>query len=180
LLTLAAEFFDRNNIAYALTGSQASIAYGEQRFTADIDVVVKLDQRKLAAILASFPSPEFYVSEVAATNAVTNGGQFNIIHPDSGQKIDVIVPRDPAWPDDFVRRRQMLLENHVRVWFVSPEDLILRKMGFFQEGGSEKHLRDIASMLRISGKAIDREYIDQWAAALGLEGIWTRIRTIDE
>lgn len=46
------------------------------------------------------------------------------------------------------------------------------KMLSFQAGGSERHLRDIAGMLVISGAEIDTGYISDWAARLGLADIW--------
>ena len=49
-------------------------------------------------------------------------------------------------------------------------------MDFYREGGSEKHLRDIASVLKIQGARIDRGYIDQWATTLGLQDIWQAVQ----
>jgi hypothetical protein len=44
---------DRHGVPYAITGSQASSVYGEQRFTNDIDVVVDLESRaELNALLS--------------------------------------------------------------------------------------------------------------------------------
>ncbi len=40
------------------------------------------------------------------------------------------------------------------------------------EGGSDKHLRDIAGILRISGDFVDREYIGRFAKQLGVEDEW--------
>ena len=56
-----------------------------------------------------------------------------------------------------------------------PEDLILSKMLYYQEGGSEKHLRDITGMFKVSGDQIDRAYIRDWADRLGLLDIWLAI-----
>lgn len=56
--------------------------------------------------------------------------------------------------------------------FASPEDAIVKKMEFFKEGGSDKHLRDIAGVLKTSGEIIDTAYIDHWAAVLALTDIW--------
>lgn len=47
--------------------------------------------------------------------------------------------------------------------FSSPEDAIVKKMEFFRAGGSDKHLRDIAGVVKTSGSEIDRVYIDRWA-----------------
>ncbi|MBI5408503.1 MAG: hypothetical protein HZA14_03965 [Nitrospirae bacterium] len=53
----------------------------------------------------------------------------------------------------------------------SPEDVIIMKMKYYKEGESEKHLRDIVSMLKISGDEIDRSYIEFWSKKLELVDI---------
>jgi hypothetical protein len=174
LLNFVADAFDRVAVTYAVTGSHASIAYGEVRFTIDIDVVARLDSSSLDSFLQQFPRDQFYVSEDGAIYAALNGGQFNIIHPESGLKVDVIVPREAGWPDQLARRVRIATDADRRIWFVAPEDLILHKMEFFREGGSDKHLRDIAGILQIT-RDVDREYIWQWANKLGLGEIWSQI-----
>jgi hypothetical protein len=175
LLQLVADVFERRGIVYAITGSHASMAYGEHRFTNDIDVIAKIEAEQLDGLIAEFPKEEFYVSDIGARHAVTSGGQFNIIHPTSGLKVDVIVPREPGWPDQFVRRRHLATASNSDAWFISPEDLILKKMHFYREGESDRHLRDIASMLKTSGAKIDRNYIDEWSKKLGLAEIWSEL-----
>ena len=49
-------------------------------------------------------------------------------------------------------------------------------MEYYKGGGSEKHLRDIAGILKISGESIDRQYVSKWARRLGLEGIWNAVQ----
>ncbi len=49
-------------------------------------------------------------------------------------------------------------------------------MEFYKAGGSEKHLRDIAGILKISGSEVDRKYITDWARRLGLVEIWEAVR----
>jgi hypothetical protein len=53
-----------------------------------------------------------------------------------------------------------------------PEDVILGKLWYYAEGGSEKHLRDIAAILKVSGTAVDQEYITRWAEKLGYADVW--------
>jgi hypothetical protein len=47
---------------------------------------------------------------------------------------------------------------------------------YYRQGGSEKHLRDIAGVLKTSPQQIDTGYIAQWAQQMGLGGIWTAIQ----
>lgn len=57
----------------------------------------------------------------------------------------------------------------------SPEDVILGKMVYYREGGSEKHLRDITGILRISDDIVDRDYVADFAKQLGLADIWDAV-----
>jgi hypothetical protein len=162
-------------VPYAITGSQASIMYGEMRFTNDIDVVAALDDRSLQTFLVHFPPDDFYVSDQAAQSAVRSGGQFKIIHPTSAQKVDVIVPANEFDKSLLRRARQMDISGDLAASIISPEDLILKKMEFYREGGSDKHLRDIAGMLVISGEIIDRADIERRAREMGLLDVWQAV-----
>ncbi len=48
-------------------------------------------------------------------------------------------------------------------------------MAYYREGGSEKHLRDIVGMLKVSSDQIDRDYIVVWVERMGLEDVWEAI-----
>ena len=101
---------------------------------------------------------------------------FNIIQPRSGLKVDVIVPPPSAFNRArFARARRVQAGEGWDASFSSPEDAILKKMEFFREGGSDKHLRDITGVLTTSGSEIDTVYIDRWAATMGLTEIWQAI-----
>ena len=50
------------------------------------------------------------------------------------------------------------------------------KVARILRGMSERHLRDIAGMLRVSGAEIDTGYIDDWAQRLGLGDTWQAVR----
>jgi hypothetical protein len=71
---------ERLNIGYFITGSQATIAYGEPRFTNDIDVVIALESSQLDAFVCEFPDSDFYLSREAALEAIRDRGMFNIIN----------------------------------------------------------------------------------------------------
>lgn len=176
LLGYLAETFERLKLPYLVTGSTATIAYGEPRFTNDIDVVVDLPANHIDALIAAFPEDHFYISRSAVEAAVARHHQFNIIHPTSGLKADVIVASQSEFDRTRLRRARRLpvLENR-EVSFASPEDVILKKLQYFQEGGSEKHLRDIAGVLLIQGDHIDRDYIKDWAQRLGFAEIWSLV-----
>jgi hypothetical protein len=175
LLTYLLDVVDAQRLPYAIAGSHASMAFGEARLTNDIDVVIGLSPATLRAFCAAFPPPDFYVSEDGARTAAAKGGMFNIIHPESGQKIDVIVPASEFDRSQLARAVTAPAFVGREAKFVAPEDVIIKKMEYFREGGSEKHLRDIAGVLKVMGDRLDRAYIDEWSERLGLDSIWQLI-----
>ena len=92
LLRRFVEVLDRLGIRYLVAGSMATTIYGEPRFTNDIDVVVDLCSEQVDAFCLSFPSTDFYCYREAVVEAVRQRSQFNIIHFESGIKIDVFIP----------------------------------------------------------------------------------------
>ncbi len=173
LLRYVVEILETQGLSYAVVGSFASAVYGEPRYTNDIDIVLCLTADAVERLCAAFPAAEFYVSLSAAREAARTRGQFNVIHPTSGNKIDFMIARDDAWGREQIARRtrQPILPGR-EAFVASPEDVILGKLWYFREGGSEKHLRDIAAMLQVSGDQIDQTYIGQWARDLGLLEQW--------
>jgi len=49
--------------------------------------------------------------------------------------------------------------------------VIIKKLHYFKDGHSDKHLRDIASMLKVSSELIDRDYISFWSKKLSVSEI---------
>jgi hypothetical protein len=166
----------RLEIPYMVVGSLASGAYGEPRMTQDIDVVLDLRDQQVVALCQAFASDEFYVSEQAAREAVRRGGQFNIIHSVSGNKIDLLAVPPGEWGrTELARRRRMKILPDLEGYCARPEDVILGKMRYYRDGGSEKHLRDITGILKVSGNEVDRQYVSLWAERMGLTDIWQAV-----
>ena len=176
LLRYLVATLERLGVSYLVTGSVATIFYGEPRLTNDIDVVIALPADRIAEFCRAFPAPEYYLSEDDARAAVGQCGQFNIIHPASGLKVDVLIPQDSAFDRTrFARRTRVKPAADYEASFASPEDVIIRKMEYHREGGSEKHLRDIAGVLKVSGDTLDRAYIGDWASRLGVGEVWESV-----
>jgi len=176
LLNRLSQTLEELHIPYLVTGSMATIAYGEPRFTNDIDVVIRMVGAQIDPFCAAFPSDEYYVSPEAVKDAVSRNGQFNILHPSTGLKIDMIVADRSDFNDSrFSRARRLHVAQNREVAFASPEDVIIKKLAFFQEGGSEKHLSDIRGVLAVMGNEIDHSYIDQWVLKLGLSREWSTV-----
>ena len=176
ILRYAIDALELLQVRYLVVGSFASIAYGESRFTQDIDIVAAFEMSHVNGLLEAFPQPEYYLSEVAVRDAIRTQFQFNIIHPTSGNKIDFILPRTGAWAAArMARRRPIRLLPDRDVMTAAPEDVILGKLWYYSEGGGDRHLRDIAGILRVTGDGVDRADVERWARQLGFLDIWLAI-----
>ncbi len=177
LLRSVVASLERHEIPYLVTGSIATIFYGEPRFTNDIDVVVLLTQSKLDRLVLDFPEPEFYLDLEAAREAVAARRQFNLIQPSSGLKVDIIVVEESTFNQSrFERASRIRPAPDYEASFASAEDVILMKLEYYRQGGSDRHVRDILGVLAVQGNEIDRAYIFEWAGRLGLESFWDDIR----
>ncbi|CAN5417203.1 hypothetical protein BH09SUM1_BH09SUM1_12530 [soil metagenome] len=165
-------------VRYMVTGSVAVILYGEPRLTHDVDLVVVLERGQIARLREAFPEDEFYCPSaevIALESARAQRGHFNIIHRKTGFKADFFLSGQDhlhAW--GFTRVREMELEGSP--FFVAPpEYVIVRKLEYFREGGSEKHLRDIRSMLELSSTLIDHAELERQITARGLNEAWRKV-----
>ena len=179
LLRYAIAALERLSIPYALVGSWGSGIYGEPRFTRDIEIVVDLGMVAVPGFCAAFPNGEYYLSENAVRDAVRDRFQFNVVHPASGNKIDFILMRNEPWhAGQISRRRRVELgsgEQKISGFVAAPEDVILGKLWYYSEGGGDRHLRDIAGILRVTGDGVDRSEVERWARQLGYLEIWNAV-----
>jgi hypothetical protein len=166
---------NRLGVKYVISGSVAAILYGEPRLTHDVDFVVFLRGEDVARLRVAFPSPEFYLPPPEVIHgelAREQRGQFNVIHADTGFKADFyLAGRDGfhAWAFRHARRMEFRGEP---VTVAPPEYVIVRKLEYFREGGSEKHLRDIRAIRHVSADQIDQRALDEWIARQGVAAEW--------
>lgn len=161
LLAKVAKVLDELGIPYMVTGGMAVLIWGRPRFTADIDIVIELkahDINTLASALMSIS--EFgYVDEGAMREALNNHGEFNFIDGGSGVKVDFWVIGDDSFDVDRFKNRQIKEVLNQKVYFISPEDLILSKLRWYKISPSSRHMEDVESVLKISGDIIDKKYL---------------------
>ena len=172
--TLFRVFTDRLNelgVTYFVTGSVAGIIYGEPRVTHDVDLVLDMPVSQVNALVAAFPLEEFYAPppEVIELELRRESrGHFNLIHHETGFKADVYLRSDALHVWAFRERRRIELDDGF-LWLAPPEYVILRKLLYFQEGGSTKHVADIRAIL--AQTPVDRNLITQRAVELGVTDV---------
>ena len=163
-----------------VSGSVASIVYGEPRLTNDIDLVVVLSAAHIQQLAVLFPLDRFYCPPpevIAAEARRPRRGHLNLIHQDTGLKADLyLAGSEPLQAWGLARRRRVELGPGQSIWIAPPEYVILKKLEYFREGRSEKHLTDIRGMLAVSGDEIDSSFLDAQIANLGLAAEWQLAR----
>ena len=164
-------------IPYFVTGSMAGIVYGEPRLTHDVDIVIALSLRDVHAFIEAFPLEEFYCPpEDVLAIEVRRGqrGHCNVIDHSTGFKADIYIAFDELHRWALANRRTVTLDR-LRMSVAPVEYVILRKLEYFREGKSEKHVRDIRGMLEVSAARIDRAFLEQWIGRLGLAAEWNTV-----
>lgn len=170
---LIADRLNATGIKWMATGSIAAMSYGEYRVTNDI--VLLLAGSNIDKLVAAFPIEEFYCppTDIIAIEAARNEhGHFNLVHHETGFKADVYVAGKDALNVWALQQRRPVELGDSRIWIAPAEYVILGKLEFFREGGSEKHLRDIRGMLAVTD--IDRAFLEREIAHRGLGDVWQK------
>lgn len=165
--------FEQLNIPYFVGGSVASSLQGEVRFTEDLDLVIdiKFEQKSL---LINALSKEFYISDVAVSEAINNQTtSFNIIHLQTVEKADIFISGNDEFSMSRMSRRQLYKteENQQSFYVSSAEDTILQKLLWFKmsKDQSQKQWRDILGVLKLQRERLDFAYLTLWSKNLGVK-----------
>jgi hypothetical protein len=168
---------NRLEVRYMVTGSVASIAYGQPRLTHDVDVVIELTRPQIGLLVLAFQPPEFYcppTEVIRIENERALRGHFNVIHVGTGFKADMYpIGNDPFHTWGLARRRSISIGDDT-VQLAPPEYVIIRKLEYFREGGSEKHTLDIRGILEASPDQVDLAEVERLVAERGLQDAWRR------
>jgi hypothetical protein len=96
---------------------------------------------------------------------------FNLMHFQTGIKIDLIVRKGTEYRKVEFERRKKVQFAGIDTWLVSREDLILSKLVWSLESNSEMQRRDIVSLAQTS---LDLVYLRYWAESLGMSAALER------
>lgn len=145
---------EQAGVRHAVGGSWASTAFGEPRFTNDIDILADFNLENLDRFLRSLPNT-FFADRKEAHDAIRLGRPFNVIYMPMAFKFDLFPAR--AFPLGTQELdRAVLLANsglsEAEVPFVTPEDILLAKLHWFQAGGkgSDVQWRDILGIAPVA------------------------------
>jgi hypothetical protein len=136
--------------------------------------VIALPAGRITALRDALGS-DFEVDTDMLRDAVLHARSANAFYLPLVTKIDFFGRGyEPFDDSEFSRRRPVVVSASGEAIVVkSAEDTVLRKLLWFREGGgvSEKQWRDVVSVLRISGNAMDDAYLTSWATRLDIGGL---------
>jgi hypothetical protein len=95
-----------------------------------------------------------YVSREEAMSAAKNKTMFSVVDFPNGWKAEV---------------------DGVRLTIATPEDVVLSKLEWAKMTESERHLSDVAGIVRMQ-RNLDLSHIEAWVLSLGLGAQWDAAR----
>ncbi len=165
-------------IPYMATGAVAAIVYGEPRLTLDLDLVLQLRLEALTRFAEAFRADDLYVPPLDVLRheaARPAHGHFDLLHYATGLRADIyLAGNDPLDLWGIANRRQERVGGEP-VQIAPPEYVIVRKLEYFRQGGSTKHLDDIRAMLRVRPELIDTARIAGFVRERGLAREWAML-----
>lgn len=164
---------------YMIVGAFAGLAFGVNRVTFDVDILVDLREQDVEALAAHFPPPRYYADPEMMRNSMRMGIMFNLIDTQLGIKADLVpLTREPEYRAAFARRIRQSFQDETgqtfTAWYAQPADIIIGKLRAWAEGHSDKHPNDIHAMLvfafsGLSDTKLDLQAIRSAAVRLGTD-----------
>jgi len=163
---------ERAGIAYMVTGSIAANFYAVPRMTRDIDIVIELGERDAGRFIPLFEK-DYYLEPNTVRGAVKDKAMFNLIQNEYVIKVDFVVRKDSEYRKmEFTRRRKITVDDE-SLYVVAPEDLILSKLLWAKDSGSEVQLLDVRNLLH-AVKRLNRSYLARWVKRLGVGALYRK------
>lgn len=159
---------------YAIWGGLAVVAYGEPRFTLDMDVLLSPYGFSENLFVKRLAEMSYHVDKGTVLNAL-GGGYFNVIHLPTGIKTDFYVPTEIAMRQMLQNRVWLPFDEARTAAYVSAEAAIVSKLIAYVDSHADRHLADIASIVRVQNENLQRSMIEQEAIRLDVLSLWRTI-----
>ena len=166
-------------LGYFITGSVASVVYGEPRLTHDIDIVLEISVSGIDTFIKAFAGEQFYIPPIEIIKNETERserGHFNIIHIESGFKADIFLIGNDKFQKWALDNKKTITYQDSLIYIAPPEYVIIKKLEFYKEGGAQKHITDIKNILVNSSEIINFDFIEKYAAMFGVLDNWHKLK----
>jgi len=155
-------------VDYMLTGSMASNYWGIPRTTHDLDFVLVMKPDQVNVLVAAFDTG-FFIQPESVRSAFQPPFQFNVLDEQSALKADFWLLRTDTFEQTAFGRRLQVNLFGISAWIAGAEDVILHKLYWNSLNPSDRQLGDAAGVYAVQAAALDSDYLQRWAPALGVQ-----------
>jgi len=111
-----------------------------------------------------------------ALEAQRHESLFNVIDLSTGWKVDLIFRKSRPFSEaEFGRRQQVVLQGFA-IFAASAEDVVVAKLEWAKLAQSQRHIEDVAGILRMRWDSLGQTYLEKWIVELGLQAEWKEAR----
>ena len=131
-------------------------------------MVINVLRHDIPELAQQFEQAGFYVPGVEDT-ASGRMRSLQITHLETIGRADLMIAGEAEFDCVKLQRRQLVVvPDRGELYFASPEDVVLSKLKWRQQGQSEKQWRDILGILKVQTGTLDIAYLQRWAGRLGI------------
>lgn len=155
-------------VDYYITGGSSAIMYGEPRTTRDIDLVLAIALTRIDDLVMELERSGFYI---AGLDEVKSGQSkiLQVIQMEAIARADLMIAGNlPFDLIQFERKQAIEVWEGQILYYASAEDVILNKLLWRVQSGSEKQWRDVLGILKVQGDLLDFGYLQEWAMGLNV------------
>ena len=91
-------------------------------------------------------------------------------------KIDLIIRKSRPFSEEEFRRRKLVSLQGSPLFVASAEDVVVSKLEWAKLAQSQRHIEDVAGILRMRWASLDRAYLEKWILELRIEAEWNDAR----
>ncbi len=176
-LTEITTALEQVKVRYAIGGSVASSARSSWRTTQDVDLVAAIHPAQVDRLLKALGS-RWYGDADEMRRSIESGRSFNLIQVSTATKVDIFPATGEFHSAQLARATMMRLgAAQVPCMLTTAEDILLAKLQWYRDGGgvSDRQWNDIGALIR-QNPGLDCEYINGWAARLGVAELLAKAR----
>ena len=159
------DVLEQLGVDYLLTGSVACSVYGLPRAVQDVDVLAELHSKQLPFLFERLVESYLFDRD-AVTLAVQQRTPFSLLHLSRLVKIDILLP-STTFEVSVLQHRQttLLIEGRAPLWMASPEDIILMRLIWYCQTGSQAddQWNDLLGILKVQAPTLNLAYLSQQA-----------------
>lgn len=168
VLRVVVQLLDELQLPYVVMGGLAARVLGIPRPTFDVDFTVAADRDQLFRLFDRLEECGLTVPKIYRTGWTDRVADMPLIKARlylQGRGIDVdMFLLQSSFQESLLARRQRQTIEGIKIWLVTPEDLILLKL----LAGRPRDWADIGDVLFMQAQ-LDTAYMCQWAKPLGIE-----------